>query len=537
MIILLLLTLLTYLAGLFVDVTRDASKYATIAREIYDSGDFIHLRAEGEPYIQKPPLLFWLSALSFRIFGLSNFAFKLPLLLFSFAGLYSTYRLGRSLYGTHTGILAALLLGTSQISFLYNMDIHTDTLMQSLVAFALWQLYDFMAAGRNLNFILGFCGIGLAMLSKGPMGAVVPAFAVVGYLVFTRQYAKLADVRWYLGILISLVCIIPALAGLYTQSGYEGIRFFFWTNNAGRLAGEYTAADRSVLFYLYNLFILFFPWGLWLFTSLYFDFRALFQRKLHSPDWFVFSGLWFFFLIISFSRGKLPNYIYVLMPLFSLVTARYLVPALSGHQQNLYRLFLKMQTIMALLSLVILSGLVFWLFPLTHVWQWGLFSVMLAVAFFTFFYKSPPVVKLLFPTLSLVILFNFFINQHAAPSIFSDQASVKAAALFNKKSLPGDRLYNYNYYSHELYFYSRSGARKIMNDVTLFELMKKPGNWVLTTEEVVNRMPQGEFPVPEKFPLTHVWINKLSFKYLNPTTRNSSYDTLYLLRSTAGDGL
>jgi hypothetical protein len=67
----------------------------------------------------------------------------------------------------------------------------------------------------------------------------------------------------------------------------------------------------------------------------------------------------------------------------------------------------------------------------------------------------------------------------------------------------------------------------------VIELMKKPGNWVFTTGEVVSRLPMSEFPRPEIIPLSHVYINKLGYKYLNPKTRAESHDTLYLLRSTA----
>ena len=59
-----LVAVAAYVSGLFVDVTRDGSKYASVAREIFDSGDWIRLKIHGEPYDQKPPLLFWLSAAS-----------------------------------------------------------------------------------------------------------------------------------------------------------------------------------------------------------------------------------------------------------------------------------------------------------------------------------------------------------------------------------------------------------------------------------------------------------------------------------------
>jgi 4-amino-4-deoxy-L-arabinose transferase-like glycosyltransferase len=531
--ILIVMAFLTYLSGLFVDVTRDASKYAAIAREVFETGDFIHLQVEGEPYIQKPPLMFWLSALSFHVFGISNFAFKLPMLLFSFLGMYSVYRLAKSMYGRNTGIVAALLLGSAQISFLYNMDIHTDTLMQSLVTFALWQLYDFIKTGRNLNWVLGFSGVGLAMLTKGVVGAVVPAFAVAGYLIFNRQIKKLADIRWYMGTGLAFILLIPALKGLYDQFGWEGIRFFFWTNISGRITGEYTSSDRNSLFYMYNLFVLFFPWVLILFVSLFLEFRSVIRRRVKSREWFVFSGIWFFFLVLSFSKSKLPNYIYVLIPLFSVVTAKYLVLALPFRRERLHILFLKLQTVVCIISLILTGILSIWLFPLAHWWQWFIVCTLVGISAYTFIMGHGHLQRLILPSLSLSIALNFCINQHVAPQIFSDQASVKAAGIFNDVSLPGDKLYNYNYPSHEMYFYSKTGAHKIKNDLALFELMKKPGNWVFTTSEVVNRMPDGEFPQPEVSALKHVRINKLNWMYLNPKTREQSYEIYYLLRSTA----
>jgi len=520
-----------YIAGLFVDVTRDASKYATIAREICETGDFIHLQAEGEPYLQKPPLLFWLSALSFSMFGVSNFAFKFPLLLFSFLGFYSAFRLGKSMYGWNTGVLAAVLYSTAAISFLYNMDIHTDTLMQALVIFSLWQLYDFLQKGKWMNWLLGFTGVGLAMLVKGPVGAVVPAFAVTGYLLFTGQFRRLLDPRWYIGILLSLIIILPGLIGLFNQFGWDGVKFFFWSNNLGRLAGDYTASDRGIFYFAYNLMLFVFPWTLFLLVSLFFDFRKLSRGKFRASDWFLFSGIWFYFILISLSGSKLPHYIHVTIPLFSILTARYLSVALSGHHPKFLH-FLRVLQVPVLLLLLAVSGvLVSLVFPLEHGWQWLLLLFMVFIAGYFFFSGSNPFLRLVLPSLTLSVAFFFFINQHAAPGIFADQAPVKAAALFNRSAGKEDKIYNYNYFSHELNFYSRNGVSRLKNDVAMWNLLKEPGNWILTTREVVERMPDNWFPDPEMIPLSHVWINKLNVKYLDPATRASARDTLFLLKS------
>ena len=105
-----------YFSGLFIDVTRDAGKYATVAKEIYQNGNFINLTVHNEPYDQKPPLLFWLGALGFSIGGISNFWFKFPVFLIVLLGIYWAFKLGNSLYNRKVGILTSVLLF---FSFIY----------------------------------------------------------------------------------------------------------------------------------------------------------------------------------------------------------------------------------------------------------------------------------------------------------------------------------------------------------------------------------------------------------------------------------
>lgn len=524
--------LAAYIAGLFVDVTRDGSKYATVAKEMYETGDFIHLKIHGEPYDQKPPMLFWLSALSFYVFGVSNFAFKLPLLLLGFFGIYCTFRLGQSLYNRQTGLISAFLLATSQIYFLYYMDIHTDSVLQPFVTFALWQLYEFIKTRRNPHFILGFIGIGLAMLSKGPVGALVPAFAVTGHLVFTRQARRLLDIRWYLGVLLTLIVIIPALLGYYYQFGWDGIRFYLWSNNVGRVVATTMKGKIDYFFYFHNVLYQVLPWTILLLAAVFLDFRRLIVSKFRSKEFFLFSGIWFFFILVTLAKSKLPNYIFILIPLFSILTAKYIVVALYYPRKRLLYIFRWLQWVALVIALALLGAIVFWMFPFKSAGLWVVLLVALTFAGYFSLRKFPAAIRLLIPSAIVIVTINFFINFHVAPQIFSDQASIRAAIIFNEKAGPSDKLFNYNYDSYELFFYADRPVVNLYNDLGVIELLKHPGNWILTMGNVVNRL-EGDFPKPEVIPLEHVWINKLRLSYLNPATREKSKDTLYLLRSAA----
>lgn len=150
-----IVALCSYFYGLQIDVTRDAGKYATVAKETFQNGNYINLTIHGDAYDQKPPMMFWLGALGFSIGGISNFWFKLPILLLVFAGFYWGFQLGKSLYNSRVGFLTATFLAFSVIYSLYSMDIHADTPLQAFVTLALWQLFEFIKTKKKQTLDFG----------------------------------------------------------------------------------------------------------------------------------------------------------------------------------------------------------------------------------------------------------------------------------------------------------------------------------------------------------------------------------------------
>ncbi|HXB94407.1 MAG TPA: glycosyltransferase family 39 protein, partial [Puia sp.] len=96
--------------GLFIPILEpDGSLYATIAKTIARTGDFINLRVEGRDWLDKPHFPFWMAAIGIRIFGANAFAYKFPALLFWGAGAWYTWRMAFSLYGKSVAQLATLV--------------------------------------------------------------------------------------------------------------------------------------------------------------------------------------------------------------------------------------------------------------------------------------------------------------------------------------------------------------------------------------------------------------------------------------------
>ncbi len=522
------LVLVTYFAGLSIDVTRDAGKYATVSKEVFQNNSYINLTVHGEPYDQKPPLLFWLGALGFTIGEVSVFWFKLPVLLIVFLGFYSAYRLGKSLYNKRVGRITVFLLVFSLIYTLYTMDVHTDTALQAFVTFALWQFAEFVRTKKNLHWILGFLGTGLAMLCKGPVGAAIPAFAVVGHLLLTKNFKSFLDYRWYLGIVLSFIVVSPALIGLMNQFGWDGIRFFFWENNIGRITGSYVSTKNDPVFYVHSLLYLFLPWSLMFFISVFYEFRKLIRNKFRMREYYTFTGIWVFFIILNASAGQLPNYIFSVVPLMAVLTAKWTDKALHK-KRRLFRVFNSVQVVIVCLLWIMIPAFAFYFFPSPHWPFWVVSFLGLFATGFIFFRSEDSAARLFLPSAISFTCLAFLLNTSIFPYMFSFQAPPKAARYFNSHAEPGNTLYNYNYSQYELFFYSEPQAEQLYSAEEMKGVAGKEGSWIFTDEEGFKQIADLKLKADTVLEYRHLYLNR-GAQFINPKTRDKVLKPMYLIK-------
>lgn len=523
----LILAFIAYFSGLFIDVTRDAGKYATIAKEIFQNGNFINLTVHGEPYDQKPPLLFWMGAVGFSIGGISNFWFKFPLLLLVFAGFYWAYKLGESLYSRKVGILTAILISMSFIYSLYSMDIHTDTPLQAFVTLALWQFAEYLKSGRGRNLYIGFLGIGLAMLSKGPVGAAIPAFAVVGQILFKKDYKQFLNYRWYLGILLALIVVSPALIGLMNQFGWQGIKFFFWENMAGRITGSYVKAVNDPIFYVHNLIYQLFPWSFIFFIAVFLEFRWLIRNKFKSAEYFTFTGIWVYFIILNSASSQLPNYVFSIIPLMAVLLAKWIVIS-AEQEQKIYRLFFTVQNIVLGLTWTGVFFISLYLFPAPKPYFWILVFAGIISGWYILQSKVSKETKLIAPSAIAFISFIFLLNTSVFPYIFSFQAPPKAARFFSENAAKEEKLYNYKYGQYELFFYSEPEAYQLYS-IDQVKSVAKNGNWIFTDEAGYEEIEKLNLKPDTVITYKHLYLNK-GGEFINPKSRESVLYPMYLIQ-------
>ena len=520
--------LLAYFSGLTVDFTRDAGKYATVAKEIFQNGNYINLTVHGQPYDQKPPLLFWLGALGFAIGGISNFWFKLPVLLVVFAGIYWAFRLGKSLYNRRVGFLTATFLAFSLVYSLYSMDIHTDTLLQTFVTLALWQLFEFVKTNKTSHAVFGFIGVGLAMLSKGPVGAAIPAFAVIGHLLLKKEYKSFFDYRWYLGILIAFVVVSPALIGLMNQFGWNGLKFFFWDNNVGRITGSYVKAVNDPVFYVHTLAYLFLPWSLLFFASAFMDIKTLIKNKFQAAEYFTVTGIWVYFIILNSASSQLPNYVFSIVPLIAVLTAKWIDIALE-QKEKLLKVFQVTQRVVVILLWAGVFIVALYLFPKADWYVWVLIVAGIAATYYLPQITDDRGVRLVLPSVVVFVCFAVVINLHVVPHMFSFQAPPKAARYYTEFAKENEKLYNYKYGQYELFFYSEPQAIQLNSDEEMKAVAGISGNWIFTDAEGFAEIKKLNLVPDFVMEYRHLYLNRAG-RFFNPRTRNYVLQPMYLIK-------
>jgi 4-amino-4-deoxy-L-arabinose transferase-like glycosyltransferase len=524
------LVIFAWISGLFIDLTGDSGLYAAISRQMVESGDWLNLKIHDEPYIQKPHLFFWLAGLGIELFGNTNFAFKLFPFLFALAGIYSAYRLGWLLFSEIAGRLAALFTGASQMYFLYFLDFHTDTVLQAAVTFSLWQLAEYLQSNRPLHFILGFFGIGLAMLTKGPVGAVLPFFFVLFYLVQKRDFRQLFHPKWLLGIFISMVITFPSLYHLWRNFGSEGIRFYFIDNNLGRVSGAMYGSSTDPFYYLYNLLWAFLPWTAPVIAGLIMEVKSWFKRKrIHIMSSSLLGGVLVLLLVFSIARGKALNYLMMLMPPMAVVAAGRL-QNINQWSGKLKSFLVNFQMVVVAITALLLVGSAFLVQEENLILLMLIIITATGLTIFFFRAKTAKFKRLVFLSLVGVAVFNLYLNAVVLPALFEYQGARQVINNLKKIEAVQKQLYIWDLEEYEIFFMAEDSARHIATWEQMYEVMAKSGTWLYTNEWKHDEIVQLEFDIDTVYRIKQRGMNKINFQFLNPKTRNESMINNYLIK-------
>lgn len=541
--LLLVPVLVVYIAGLFTDVMEaDAAQYASMSYEMSNTGNYLQIYHRGADYIDKPPLIFWTAALSFKIFGASNFAYKLPSLLFALLGLFATYRLARMYYRENVAWVSVLILSSCHAWFMINQDVRTDTILASCVILSIWQIAEFIQSKRTINAVYAAIAVSGAMLTKGPIGLMVPGLAFAMDIALKRQWNVLFRWQWLLMILIIGICLLPMCIGLYQQfdavGGKEtynglitsGLRFYFWTQSFGRLTGESTWKDDTDAFYFVHTFLwAFLPWCLVFYAGFVKKIIGVFKSRFRiglDSEVLTFGGILFPAIAMSISQYKLPHYIFVFFPLCAIVAACFMVDVAEKAKRSGYLTLFWIQAFVAFL-LIALSVFVcvVWIVDVPFI-VYVLITVAAVSAVYVAIKGETSLYKVLLPSFFGIVTLNMVFNFALNPMILKYESGNAAGRYASTTDYP---LVGLRHLSYAIDFYLRRPA-SVVSIATDLQKYYGQNIWVYTDDGGVSELKRSSFiKVIDQRLFPHYHVSKLRTKFLNPETRESTLTNMYLV--------
>ena len=292
----------------------DEAMHATTSKDMVLSGDWVTPRFNGENFYDKTPLYNWLAAISFLLFGFTEFAARLPAALLGSGCVLITYWLARSMFGPVVAFLSSLVLATSaEYIVLARVVVHDI----SLAFFVTLALTLFFVGYKNEKhrkpaFLFGYAALGFAVLAKGPVGVVLPMMIIGLFLICKRQLRFLKEMQIGWGLLFFLAVAAPWYI-LISLRNPDYSEYFFLKQNIGSFLSQQSRHPKPFYYYIPVLMGGFFPWSLFLPLAL---FRAIRAKAALHGDGVIFALIWFgvIFIFFSMAKSKLGTYILPLFP-------------------------------------------------------------------------------------------------------------------------------------------------------------------------------------------------------------------------------
>ncbi|HUI42263.1 MAG TPA: glycosyltransferase family 39 protein [Terriglobia bacterium] len=303
----------------------DEGRNAEVAREMLALHDGITPHFDGLTYLDKPVVFFWLVAGSFRVFGPSEWAARLPSALAALGTMMMVWLLGRSMYGERAGLIAALVFATSPMVMAFSRLVIFDMTLTFLVTAAMmafWLAHAAEPRRRWLEYLV-FLAAGTATLTKGPVGLLLPLLSIVVYAAIQRKFARLKGLAWGRGLLLFLALTSPWFIVVSLRHP-DFPRYAFWDESVLRFATGHARRGGSVFYYLPVFLIGFLPWSFpLLFAGLN---RIKRWRRLGSADHaaaaFLLAWALTVFVFFSISHSKLAAYVLPAFPALAVLMGK-----------------------------------------------------------------------------------------------------------------------------------------------------------------------------------------------------------------------
>lgn len=538
---------LVYIAGLFIPLMEnDAAQFSVMALRMHQKNDFVSLFKGTEEYLDKPHMHFWLSAISYKIFGVHDWAYRIPAILFTLLGAYSTFGLGKLLYNKEVGRLSALIFVTVQAIILANHDVRTDAVLTGATIFGIWQLTAYVEHRKLKNILLGAAGASIAFSTKGQIAVFVTGITLLCHLAYTRKWRALWSWKVLVGIVMFFLVATPMLYAYYLQFdlhpekfingkyGNSGVWFILWKQSFERLAGERGMSENADFFFFHHTFLwAFLPWSLIAFAAIYNGVKKLIKVRFKynkEIDFLTIGGALITFHIMSFAHFKLPHYLNILFPLFAILTARYIYDLYKTQQVKAARAVLITQYVVLGLCVAVLLVINVWSFPVKSVLWAIIYLAALAVMVYFIRGRFTNYQKIVFISVWLAFLINLLFNTNFYPQLLKYQGGSAMAKMVKREGIDTSDIYILNdRWSRSFNFYTQRETPSL----TISDIKNKQAQgkkiWIFGYDKQKAALAEAGISWDAELMTPEFHVSTLKGKFLNPKTRDKAVKHAYLL--------
>lgn len=304
----------------------DEGRYAEIPREMLLSDDWVTPRLNDLVYLEKPPLQYWATAISYRLLGRSEWSARLWPVLCAALNVVMVFLLGRRLWNVQTGLIAAALLGSMVLHFVMGQLLTLDmafacALTAVLCSFCMAQLTrdsDVRASGRWM--LTSWVMLGVATLTKGLAAPLMGGSVVLLYVLWQRDWAARRTLRPIAGLAVFALIVVPWFV-LVARANRDFLEFFFIREHFLRYTTDSAQRLAPWWYFLAILGVGVMPWIWQTFGALFREWRAHEPRGQFDVRRLLWLWCVFVFVFFSLSGSKLAPYILPMFPALALLTA------------------------------------------------------------------------------------------------------------------------------------------------------------------------------------------------------------------------
>ncbi|MEW5903261.1 MAG: glycosyltransferase family 39 protein [Pseudomonadota bacterium] len=492
-------------------IKPDEGRYAEISREMMVSGDWVTPHLNDFKYFEKPPLQYWATAAAYEAFGVQPWTSRLWTALTGLLGILLTIYTGMRLFGREAGWYAGLVLGGGVF---YALMSHVNTLDTGVSFFISLGVFSLLLAQQQAAqplrrnwMLLAWAALGLAVLSKGLMGLILPGAALFLYSLFNRDLVIWTRMHWLGGLAVFLLVTAPWFV-LVMRANPEFFQFFFIHEHVERFLTK--VHDRYQPWYYFVPILLFgmLPWTLLMFHTLLGTWqKARAQVRRFSAERFLLVWVVFVYLFFSLSSSKLPSYLLPMFPALALLMGKQMA------EMSVRRLFWLLAPVSPVL-LALLVGLkplveqqsenavqhemysayADWLLVAGGIWLLGLMAALYVLRLQA---KLPAMAALAFASLLAAQ-----IGISGYNTIARERSAYLIAETIAPQVKPEAPFYSVYSYEQTLPFYlQRTLILVDFKDEMAFGIEQEPHKWVPTVDAMAQRWAQD----PEAYAIYPLW--------------------------------